>query len=67
MELVCTKYWLRGDVIPLVVGAVVGQAARTARAPRQPVPAVSGQFSTNTGHSGRGGPRASITDHGFSK
>jgi hypothetical protein len=54
-------------VIPLVAGAVVGRAAAAARAPQQPVPAVSGPLSTNTGRSGRGGPRVTTTGHRRSK
>jgi hypothetical protein len=54
-------------VIPLVVGAVVGRAAAAAKAPRRPVPVLSGRLSTNTGRSGRGGPRVTTTDHRRSK
>jgi hypothetical protein len=61
------RYWLRGNVIPLVAGAVVGRAATAVRAPRRLVPAVSGRFSTNTGHSGRGGLQVTATSHQRSK
>jgi hypothetical protein len=39
-------------MIPMVAGAVVGQVATAARAPRRSVPAVSGRLSNNTGCSG---------------